>query len=105
LNQGKLFLSDSLFVEKALIFKHLNAETIVFGNVNSGPFLSINIPRAPYLALWSWPFENRHFICIEPWWGLPDMVETSEKFINKKGIEILDVGQRKSGNYSISILN
>lgn len=61
------------------------------------------LPDAPYLAIWTKQGFG-DFLCIEPWYGLPDTV-TSKQDLSKKQLGLsLKSGKSYSTSYSITIL-
>jgi len=46
--------------------------------------LDFNFLGFPYLGLWA--AKNADFICIEPWCGLADGVDTNQQLKDKEGI-------------------
>ncbi|RKN77012.1 aldose 1-epimerase family protein [Ulvibacterium marinum] len=103
LRNGRLYLSDSLFSNRALVFKHADIHTVLFGSRNPSEQILVDVCDAPYFALWSWPFKRSNFVCIEPWWGLPDSLDSSQNLFEKEGIELLRPKEQRSGMFSIKI--
>jgi galactose mutarotase-like enzyme len=54
-----------------------------------------------YLGLWAKPKAN--FVCIEPWLGLADVLETDQDLKTKEGIINLDPNKTFSAQYTIEI--
>ena len=44
------------------------------------------------------------FVCIEPWLGIADSVDTNQNFEEKEGLLKLAPGESDQKNYSITIL-
>jgi len=45
----------------------------------------------PYLGIWA--AKNADFVCIEPWCGIADNVDTNQQLVNKEGINALDANK------------
>lgn len=59
--------------------------------------------NAPVVAIWSME-ETGNFICVEPWWGLPDYDIPEEEISKKKEIIELDTQKEFETGYSITVL-
>ena len=53
------------------------------------------------MLLWTIPNEN--YICIEPWWGIGDCVESNQLLKDKKGILKLSPNESKTFEFSLKI--
>lgn len=61
-----------------------------------------NVEESPVLAIWSMK-NTGNFICIEPWWGLPDYDKPILELKDKKHIISLNKGNEYLTSYSIEI--
>lgn len=92
---SELFETDA-FVMKDLAFhsvclKHSSGKTLVQMNCNS------------WTAIGFWTKKDAPFICIEPWWGWADDVDSGGKLEEKKGIIKLQSDEKKVVSYMIEI--
>jgi galactose mutarotase-like enzyme len=101
LDKKELYLNHKLFENDALVFKKLTSKSISILE-NSKPILKISYEDFPNLGIWTPP--NAPFICIEPWFGYSDTVETFGNLFNKEGIQILDSNEIFKSQFSIEIL-
>jgi galactose mutarotase-like enzyme len=51
-----------------------------------------------------WTKINAPFICLEPWVGYSDVLNTTGNILEKEGIQILESNSSKEFNFSITIL-
>lgn len=58
----------------------------------------------PYLAFWQSRPEDPKFLCIEPWYGLPDETTTNHQLTQKKGILRLGAKDTFTTEVEISFL-
>ncbi len=58
----------------------------------------------PYTAFWQAMPNQPKFICIEPWYGLPDDVHTNHELIQKRDILTLMPGKTFETHIEISIM-
>ena len=94
-------LSKALFAHDALIFEGLKSTKVMLQNKsNANPTIIINYGKVPYLAIWSTDKESS-FVCIEPWFGLPDLAGREKDLKNKVGIEVLTPNNTFSWECSI----
>ena len=93
-NYGKdtdvLQLDHSLFSNDCLIFKNLNSRGATLRNKTTEEKIKVNFEGFDYLLIWTAP--NAPFICIEPWCGITDPVDTNKQFAQKEGIEKIEKG-------------
>lgn len=76
--------------EKTLIYDVSNINKVTLKSKNKE--FVFDISDAPFLAIWSNPGFG-DFLCVEPWWGLPDFDDSNKilnekKFITKLGKEL-----------------
>ncbi|MBQ8266758.1 MAG: aldose 1-epimerase family protein, partial [Clostridia bacterium] len=85
-----LQLDHSLFSNDCLIFKNLNSRGATLRNKTTEEKIKVNFEGFDYLLIWTAP--NAPFICIEPWCGITDPVDTNKQFAQKEGIEKIEKG-------------
>ncbi|MDA0326705.1 MAG: aldose 1-epimerase family protein [Bacteroidetes bacterium] len=101
-NTNQIQLSKSLFELDALVFEGLSSTAVTLMNKNSNiPSVTIEYGNVPYLAIWS-SYKESPFVCIEPWFGLPDVEGKVSNLKNKVGIEQLVPNE--TFNWKCSIL-
>ncbi len=101
-NSNVLRLSESIFDEDALIFRDLNSKSAVLNNRKAGQILKVDFSDFPYLGIWAKP--KAPYVCIEPWIGIADHVDTNGEFVNKEDVRILEPAAEQGFRYSITIL-
>ncbi|GAA3510543.1 aldose 1-epimerase family protein [Aquimarina addita] len=97
----KIWLTSDLFNNDALIFKGLNAKTASLVHKTNGTVLMVDLSDFPDLGIWAKP--NAPYVCIEPWLGYADVVETNQQIEDKEGIQKLEAGQTHTSSYIITI--
>ena len=102
LEDKKLAISKDIFRNDALIFKNDNINNIVLRNSINKRFIEMNFEGFPYLGLWSKP-SGAPFVCIEPWCGIADFIDSNKKLEDKVGINILEKNDAFSSSYFIKI--
>ncbi|MFT3701922.1 MAG: aldose 1-epimerase family protein [Agriterribacter sp.] len=100
-NSERLPLTKTLFYEDALVFKHLASDTVSLKcNAGKGGF-TFKFPDFPYLGIWA--AKDADFVCIEPWCGIADSVETNQDIIQKEGINKLNAGESFKRTWSLRL--
>ncbi len=105
-NYGKdittLQLDHSLFSNDCLIFKNLNSRGATLRNKTTGQEIKTCFEGFPYLLIWTAP--NAPFICIEPWCGITDSIDTTKQLSQKEGIEKIEKGGQFYRLHSFEII-
>lgn len=93
-------LSDSLFIEDALILRSLQSPQIELYK-NREQILSFDRGNFPHFAIWKQVWSP--FLCLEPWQGYADLSDSGGKIEEKKGIVSLSGGEETSFWWSVKI--
>jgi len=101
LNKNQLALTYSLFEKDALIFKQLQSNKIQILE-NNVPFLNFEFDGFPNFGIWT--KINAPFICLEPWVGYSDVLNTNGCLAEKEGIQTLESQTSVEYSFSIEIL-
>jgi galactose mutarotase-like enzyme len=86
-----LHLSKDLFSEDAIVLKDLASSVISVRTGKSKHGLDVDFGDFPFLGLWA--AKNADFVCIEPWCGIADSVDTNQELADKEGINKLNAGE------------
>jgi galactose mutarotase-like enzyme len=98
----QIFLRQDLFERGALIFRHPASEIISIRNSENERAVSVVTGGAPYLGIWA-KAGRCPFLCIEPWYGLPDGPEATGELAEKEGILRLQAGGDFRCTYRLEI--
>jgi galactose mutarotase-like enzyme len=99
--KNRLPLTYSLFENDALILKKLKSKQIQIVE-NGIPILNFNFKDFPNFGIWT--KINAPFICLEPWFGYSDVLNSNGNILEKEGIQLLESNSSKESKYSIEIL-
>lgn len=91
LDKKKIFLTEELFKDDALVLSGFKSKSVALKSKSYA--LKISWEDCTYLGLWKQP--KAPFVCIEPWWGVADSVMHNQDIIDKKGINLLEPGNKK----------
>jgi len=100
LSDGKLPLNYSLFENDALIIKKLESKKIQILESDK-PLLEVLLHDFPNLGIWT--KNNAPFICLEPWFGYSDTLQSNGNLLEKEGIIILSPGKTFQTSFAIKI--
>jgi galactose mutarotase-like enzyme len=96
----KLPLNYNIFAKDALVFKNSVTQSLTLIK-NNNPVLKVEFSEFPYLGIWT--KENAPFLCIEPWLGIADNIDSSGDLTQKEGINSLESNTEKSASWSIEL--
>ncbi|OUD35455.1 aldose 1-epimerase family protein [Flavobacterium sp. FPG59] len=97
----KLPLDYTLFEHDALIFKTISSKQLTILE-HKKPILKVDYNGFPNLGIWT--KNAAPFICIEPWYGYSDVVNSTNDLFQKEGVQILESKSRFQSTFSIEIL-
>ncbi len=89
---NELVLNYRQFDIDTLIFTKLKTRKVTLKNRNTGRKISVSFDGADNLLIWT--MDKAGFLCIEPWCGLPDFVDSDYDITKKPGI--LELGIKKT---------
>lgn len=100
LKNKQIKLNYNLFEKDAIILKN-NSTSFVKLLKNNELILKINFSDFPFLGIWT--KKEAPFICIEPWLGIADNINTNGNIYEKEGIQILDIDSKFSSIITIDL--
>ncbi|MEO6733099.1 MAG: aldose 1-epimerase family protein [Ferruginibacter sp.] len=99
-NTNRLSLSKSLFFNDAIVFKHLQSDEVDLKSDKHPAGFSFSFKGFPYLGIWA--AKDADFVCIEPWCGIADSVETNQVLNDKEGIIALTANEEFTRTWSVT---
>jgi galactose mutarotase-like enzyme len=90
-DSNRLNLKRSLFFQDALVFKYPTSSEISLVSSKTPHGLLFQMGEFPFLGIWS--AKDADFICIEPWCGIADSVNSDQQLEHKEGIEKMAPGK------------
>lgn len=101
----RLDLSNDVFKNDAIIYT--NIDEISLKSKKEDYFINVSFKDFPLVGIWSPYYKDTNtiapFICIEPWYGLCDNINSDKIFKNKAFINKLKSQDTFNASYSISI--
>ena len=102
-----LNLYNEIFKNDAIIYT--NIDGINIKSKKEDYFINVEFKDFPLVGIWSPYYKETNsvapFICIEPWYGLCDNINSDKIFKNKKFINVLKSNESFNTSYSISVEN
>ncbi len=101
-NSRQVNLSRGLFNRGPVILKGIRSDSVTIRNSLNRTRITLSTGGAPNLALWSKP-NGAPFLCLEPWFGLPDSPSSTGLLEQKEGSLVLDAGKSFRAGYRIEV--
>ena len=101
-NETSFSLNSDLFRQDAIVLHDFASSDVTLRSTKTGKFVQMDISDYPYLGIWS-QAGGAPFVCLEPWFGIADSVDTDQNFKTKRGIQKLEAGKRFSCKHQITI--
>jgi len=99
--ERKIPLSEGLFNDDALIFKHIKSRRLHLTCAQPPVQLEMDIGEAPHLGIWAKPAAP--YVCIEPWFTFNDTADSDGQFEHKPGVMTLLPGESFETGYRVRI--
>lgn len=100
-----LELNPKSFEKDAIIFT--NIDELSIKNKKEDNYIKVSFEDFPLVGIWSPYYKDENltapFICVEPWHGLADSVNSDKVYKNKKFINKLNIGEIFITDYTIEI--
>ncbi|HZI53113.1 MAG TPA: aldose 1-epimerase family protein [Chitinophagaceae bacterium] len=100
-NTQRLALSKELFLKDAVVFKNLQSDSVSLLSSRSPHGLRFDFPGFPYLGIWA--AKHADFVCIEPWCGIADSVNSNQQLKEKEGINTLTAGDFFEKSWKVKV--
>lgn len=100
----KVAINRDVFKDDALIYDLGQKPTeIKLQSQKSGHGVSLQTNDAKFMGVWSTYPKDGAFVCLEPWWGLADTVDSAGDFTNKYASNMLKPGETFTSQYQITV--
>jgi galactose mutarotase-like enzyme len=96
-----LALTKDLFTKDALVFKHPASSGVALRSAKTERGLKLDYPGFPFLGIWAAP--NADFVCLEPWCGIADSVDSRQQLTEKEGIQRLEPGESFERTWTLTV--
>ncbi len=100
-DSNRINLNKSLFYQDALVFKYPASSDISLLSAKTTHGLVFQSGEFPFLGIWS--AKDADFICLEPWCGIADAVNSDQQLERKEGIEKAIPGKPFSRQWRVKV--
>jgi galactose mutarotase-like enzyme len=100
-NKNRIPLTPSLFYADAVVLKDMASTSMSIKSDKTPRGLTMGFKGFPYFGIWA--AKNAPFVCLEPWCGIADTVETTQNIVEKEGINLLKPQAVFEGTWSIDM--
>ncbi len=90
-----LQLHSESFKRDALVFENYPNKIIGIKHLHSSFKIQMQTLGFTYLGIWN-KYPSQSFVCLEPWAGITDQVDTSGDIFSKKGIHVIESNEIQS---------
>ena len=97
----EFYLNDKYFENGSLSFINLKSKNFTLINRRTGKTTVLKTDNN-YSVFTLWSVPNAGFICLEPWYGMPDFIDSDYNIINKEGIITLPKHEQKTISHEFS---
>lgn len=96
-------LTHQLFEDDAVVLELEGQETtVMLETAQNDHGVALTVKGASYLGIWS-PFpQEAPFVCLEPWWGLADTVDSDGQLANKFAMNRLAIQKQFVAQYDLT---
>ena len=101
-NSDTLPIKNEYFKLDGLIFKDMQARSLILRHRNSKKAVQVSFPDRDYFLIWT--KQDAPYICLEPWAGITDSVDTDQNLKTKEGIRTVAAGEQFVSSHVIEIL-
>lgn len=102
MENGILKMNHETFRDGLIIIDEPNLETVTLASPNNKHGVTVDVSEFPYLCLWTKEQMDAPFICIEPFYGLPDVIGEVGTLEEKEGIILLEADEQKDVAFTIA---
>ena len=85
LNHHTLPITQQLFDNDALVFTGNQIAEVQLISKKTKKGVALKCDNWPYFGIWT-KKQTSHFVCLEPWYGIADSVDSTGDFTTKTGI-------------------
>ena len=104
-NGTTLPLNHTLFDERdTLLFSEFKSRNVKLVHKDSGHGIRLSYPKMEVLAVWTMPENHADYVCLEPWHGLPALVDESGNFEDKPFVTLLSPGMSYQCGYDVELI-
>lgn len=101
-NCDRLALKYQYFEKDPLTFENMKAREVTLKNRVTGREIKVCFPGFDTFLIWTIP--GAPFVCLEPWCGITDRIDTNQDITTKEKIQVLAPGDVFTREHAIEIV-
>lgn len=83
--KGKVQLTRELFKDGLIVFDNPDITSVTLSSSKSAHSVTVDTHEFPYFCLWTQDKAAAKFVCLEPFYGIPDKAGKSAELLEKEG--------------------
>lgn len=99
---GLMAVTDDCFLGDSIIIDQKQVSAVTLCDVERRPLVSVR-SEAPVFLMWSPQGVEAPFVCIEPWYGLPDHERYAGEFADRPYTNVAEADKPWQGGYTIEV--
>lgn len=99
----EISLNRALFKNDALIYETKGENTFSIQSDKTEHGIDVTFKDFPYTGIWSPYHTEAPFVCIEPWFGIADSIDSTGQFLEKIGLQKLDPNHEFETYFDITV--
>lgn len=103
IDSDTIHLKKELFYKDAIVLKNLKSQSVKLLSTNNNCGIGFNFASFPYLGIWA--AKDADFVCIEPWCGIADGIDSNQVLVDKEGINQLSAKCLWERKWTVSIID
>ena len=101
-NCKEIKLTKDIFTIDTILIRDIKSKKVMLlDNNNQG--IEFSFPKFSTLAIWT-PYNDAPFICLEPWIGYNDLVDTNQDYKTKNDLIYLNKGESFFASYKVKVI-
>lgn len=96
-------LYEKYFSNDGLVFTSIKSRSVTLRNRKTGKGVKVDFPFADNFLLWH--SQGAPFMCLEPWAGIPDYIDSDYDITKKPGIISLEKEKNYSGEHTVTFID
>ncbi len=101
--KDRIRVTPDLFERGAVVLKDHESRSVTLKSGKTGRYVKVDFEGFPYLGIWSPKGDSTPFVCIEPWYGVMPLENSTQDITRKEGVLTLSPGETFRAEYGITV--
>ncbi len=103
-NEEVLPLRYSDYAVDALVFSKFRSRGVTLAANDGTRMVRVDFPDSTHLLLWTTNTQNAPYLCIEPWNGMPDYIDSEYDITERPGIRSLAPNESETITHTVTVI-